>query len=130
MYLSQIPSFVQKLIRLVLMMVLLCSAQLSAAALPAKGPITLAGVKATLWGEYAIQPMLFPAEEWRFNVVVVPKDVRQGTLIKMAQDFYVKHPNTRARFFSDTTHLKQYVDRDRYRNDKTGQVKEVDFPKS
>lgn len=100
------------------------------AAPPAKGPITLAGVKATVWGEYAIRPMLFPAEEWRFHVVVVPKEVRQGTLIKMAQDFYAKHPNTRARFFSDTTHLKQYVDRDRYMNDKTGKVKEVDFPKS
>lgn len=50
--------------------------------------------------------MLFPAEEWRFYVVVVPKDVRQGLLIKMAQEFYAKHPNTRVRFFSDKTHLR------------------------
>lgn len=97
---------------------------------PVKGPTTLAGVKATVWNDYSIRPMLFPAEEWRFVVVVVPKDVRQGTLIKMAQDFYAKYPNTRARFFSDTKHLKQYVDRDRYVNDKTGKVREVDFPKS
>lgn len=100
------------------------------AAAPAKGPITLAGVKAAVWGDYSIRPMLFPTEDWRFFVVVVPKDVRQGTLIKIAQDFYAKHPNTRVRFFSDTKHLKQYVDRDRYVNDKTGKVKEVAFPKS
>ncbi len=110
--------------------VLLLGAAPAFAAPPAKGPVTLAGVKATVWGDYAIRPMLFPAEEWRFYLVVVPKEVRQGTLIKMAQDFYAKHPNTRARFFSDTAHLKQYVDRDRYMNDKTGKVKEVDFPKS
>ena len=103
---------------------------LANAAPPAKGSITLAGVKATVWGEYSITPMLFPGEEWRFHVVVVPKDVRQGTLIKMAQEVYAKHPNTRVRFFSDTAHLKQYVDRDRFMNDKTGKVKEVAFPKS
>lgn len=109
---------------------LLGTAQAQATTTPAKGPISLAEVKASVWGEYAIQPMLFPAETWRFHVVVVPKDVRQGTLIKMAQDFYKKHPNTRARFFSDTKHLQQYVDRDRFMNDKTGKVKEVAFPKS
>lgn len=102
----------------------------SFAATPAKGAITLAGVKATVWGEYSIRPMLFPSEEWRFVVIVVPKEVRQGTLIKMAQEFFVRYPNTRARFFSDTKHLRQYVDRDRFMNDKTGKVKEVDFPKA
>lgn len=97
---------------------------------PAKGPLELAGVKASVWGEYSIEPMLFPGESWKFVVVVVPKDVRQGALIKMAQDFYRLYPNTRARFFSDTAHIKQYADRDRYMNDKTGKVKEVPFPKS
>lgn len=130
MYLTRTPSFVQKLTHLLFLAMLFGSATLAMAAPPTMGSLTLAGVKATVWGDYAIRPMLFPAEEWRFHVVVVPKDVRQGTLIKMAQDFYAKHPNTRARFFSDTTHLKQYVDRDRYMNDKTGKVKEVDFPKS
>lgn len=129
MYDQPRPVLVQKLTRLFFLTVLLGCAHLAMAAPPAKGPITLAGVKAAIWGDYAIRPMLFPTEEWRFHVIVVPKEVRQGTLIKMAQDFHTKHPNTRARFFSDTTHLKQYVDRDRYMNDKTGKVKEVDFPK-
>jgi hypothetical protein len=72
--------------------------------------------------------VLFPNEEWEFFVIIVPNDVRQGTLVKMAKDFYSKYPNTRARFFSDKAHIQQYVDRDRYVNDKTGRVKEVEFP--
>lgn len=100
------------------------------ASAPAKGAITLAGVKATIWGSYQIQPMLFPGEAWTFHVIVVPADVRQGTLIEMAKAFYAKYPQTRARFFSDTKHVQQYADRDRYMNDKTGKVKEVEFPPS
>jgi hypothetical protein len=100
------------------------------ASVPTKGPLTLAGAKTTVWGAYDIRPMLFPNETWTFHVVMVPADVRQGTLIEMAKAFYAKHPNTRARFFSDAKHIKQYVDRDRYINDKTGTVKEVDFPPS
>jgi hypothetical protein len=86
------------------------------AAPPAKGTITLAEVKATVWGEYAITPMLFPGKDWRFHLVVVPKDVRQGTFVKMAQEFSAKQPHTRARFFSDTAHLKQCAGRDRFMN--------------
>lgn len=97
---------------------------------PQKGPLVLAGVNAEVWGSYKIRQMLFPNEEWQFYVLVVPKDVRQGTLIKIAKDFYGKYPNTRARFFSDNKHIKQYVDRDMYMNDKTGKVKEVPFPNS
>lgn len=123
-------SALRRLMCLAALAPLLLGTQWAHAAPPAKGPIILAGVKASIWGEYAIQPMLFPAEEWRFYVVVLPKDVRQGALIKMAQEFHAKHPNTRARFFSDTAHLKQYADRDRFMNDKTGKVKEVAFPRS
>lgn len=100
------------------------------AASPTKGPITLAGVKSSVWGSYEIRPMLFPSETWRFYVIVVPADVRQGTLIEMSKDFAKKFPQTRARFFSNSKHIQQYVDRDRYMNDKTGTVKEVDFPPS
>ena len=100
------------------------------AAPPAKGPLVLGDTKAEVWGSYKIRHMLFPKEEWQFIVVVVPKDVRQGTLIRMAKDFYAKYPNTRARFFSDKRHIQQYVDRDRYMNDSTGRVREVDFPDS
>lgn len=98
------------------------------AASPAKGPQTLSGVTLEVWGSYKIRHMLFPKEEWEFFVIVVPKDVRQGTLIKIAKGFYAKYPNTRARFFSDKKHIQQYADRDRYMNDKTGKVREVDFP--
>ena len=100
------------------------------AAPPAKGPLVLGDMKVEVWGSYKIRHMLFPKEEWQFIVVVVPKDVRQGTLIRMAKDFYAKYPNTRARFFSDKRHIQQYVDRDRYMNDSTGRVREVDFPDS
>jgi hypothetical protein len=100
------------------------------AAVPGKGPLMLAGTKAEVWGSYKIRQMLFPSEEWEFVVVVVPKDVRQGTLIQMAKAFYTKYPKTRARFFSDKRHIQQYVDRDRYINDTTGQAPEVDFPDS
>lgn len=98
---------------------------------PAKGSLmTLADVKTEVWGSYKIRHMLFPSEEWEFVVVVVPKNVRQGTLILMAKDFFAKHPNTRARFFSDKRHIQQYVDRDRYVNDSAGRVREVAFPDS
>jgi len=101
-----------------------------AASLPSKGPLQLGEVKTDVWGSYKIRHALFPSEEWQFFVVVVPPDVRQGTLIKMAKEFYSKYPDTRARFFSDKTHIQQYIDRDRYINDKTGTVKEVPFPSS
>lgn len=96
----------------------------------AKGPLSLAGVETEVWGSYKIQPTLFPHEVWDFVVVVVPVEVRQGSLIKIAKDFNAKHPMTRVRFFSDKQHIQQYVDRDRYYNDSTGSVKEVDFPDS
>lgn len=101
-----------------------------AASQPSKGPLHLSGVNTEVWGSYKIRHALFPSEEWQFFVVLVPSDVRQGTLIKIAKEFYAKYPDTRARFFSDKTHIQQYVDRDRYVNDKTGTVKEVDFPPS
>lgn len=100
------------------------------AAPPTKGSMVLGDTKAEVWGSYKIRHMLFPKEEWEFVVVVVPKDVRQGTLIQMAKDFYAKYPNVRVRFFSNKRHIQQYVDRDRYMNDKTGRVREVDFPDS
>lgn len=102
----------------------------AAAAKPAKGSLVLNGTNPEVWGSYKIKHMLFPDEEWEFFVVVVPKDVRQGTLIKIAKEFYAKYPNTRVRFFSDKKYIKQYIDRDRYVNDKTGKVKEVEFPNS
>ncbi len=72
--------------------------------------------------------MLFPDEQWEIFVVVIPKDIGQGALGKIASEFYKKYPRTRARFFNDRRYIQQYVDRDRYINDKTGKVKEVDFP--
>ncbi len=93
-----------------------------------KGPITLAATPAEVWGSYKIKHMLFPNEQWEFYVILVAEDVRQGALIEMARDFYSKFPNTRARFFSDKQHIKQYLDRDIYLNDKTGQAIEVEFP--
>ena len=95
-----------------------------------KGEITLASVSSDIWGSYTISQMLFPNEQWKFFVVVVPKDVRQGTLIEMAKDFYSKFPKTRARFFSDEKYVQQFVDRDRYVNDRTGSVAKVDYPDS
>ncbi len=95
-----------------------------------KSTITLATVSAEVWGSYKIRHMLFPNEKWVFYVIVVPKHVRQGTLIEMAKDFYSKFPKTRARFFSDKQHIQQYLDRDIYMNDKTGTAKKVDFPDS
>lgn len=93
-----------------------------------KGPIVINGTNLEVWGSYKIKQMLFPDEEWEFFVIVVPKDVRQGTLIKIAKEFYSKYPNTRVRLFSDKKHIQQYVNRDRYVNDKTGKVKAVEFP--
>ena len=72
--------------------------------------------------------MLFPDEEWEFYVIVVPIDVRQGTLIRIAKEFFAKYPHTRARFFSDKKHIQQCVDRDRYLNDRTDRVPKVEFP--
>jgi len=97
---------------------------------PEKGQIELASVSAKVWGSYTIRHMQFPNEKWEFYVLVVPKHVRQGTLIEMAKDFYKKFPNTRARFFSDEEHIQQYVDRDKYMNDSSGKVPEVEFPDS
>lgn len=95
---------------------------------PDKGSLTLSDINLEVWGSYKIKHMLFPNEEWQFFVIVVPKDVRQGNLIKLAKEFYAKYPNTRVRFFSDKKYIQQYADRDRYMNDKTGKVREVDFP--
>lgn len=111
-------------------LLLLVSAWSVHAAPPAKGSLVLADTKIEVWGSYTIRHMLFPNEEWEFIVIVVPKDVRQGTLIRIAKDFYSKHPNIRTRFFSDKQHIQQYVDRDRYVNDTTGGVREVSFPDS
>lgn len=113
-----------------MLLVFLFSTSLFAAAQPSKGALVLAGVKTEVWGSYKIRHSLFLSEEWEFFVMVIPADVRQGTLIKMAKEFYAKFPNTRARLFSDRTHIQQYVDRDRYVNDNTGKVKEVPFPDS
>ncbi len=123
--------FLSSKLKLVLILLLLISAPaFSQERGPEKGEITLASVPSEIWGSYTISQMLFPNEQWRFYVVVVPKDVRQGTLIEMAKDFYSKFPKTRARFFSDKKHIQQYVDRDRYVNDRTGNVAEVAFPDS
>jgi hypothetical protein len=98
------------------------------AATPETGPLNLNGINLEVWGSYKIRHTLFPKEEWEFFVIVAPKDVRQGTLIKIAKDFYAKYPDTRVRFFSDKRYIQQYADRDRYMNDKTGKVREVEFP--
>ncbi|WP_375056643.1 hypothetical protein [Zobellella sp. DQSA1] len=113
-----------------LLLMLACGVAYATGTQPSKGPLPLAEVKAEVWGSYSIRHSLFPSEEWEFFIVVVPTDVRQGTLIKMAKEFYEKYPNARARFFSDKKHIQQYVDRDRYINDKSGKVKEVPFPDS
>lgn len=97
---------------------------------PSKGSLVLNKTNIEVWGSYKIKHMLFPSEEWEFFVLVVPKDVGQGTLIKIAKEFYAKYPNTRARFFNDKKHIQQYIDRDRYINDKTGKVRAVEFPNS
>lgn len=112
---------------LVLLLLVGASGYVSAAS-PTKGPLTLSSINMEVWGSYKIRHMLFPNEEWNFFVIVVPKDVRQGALIKVAKEFYAKFPNTRVRFFSDAKHVQQYVDRDRYMNDKSGKVREVNFP--
>ena len=95
-----------------------------------KGKFEIGGVPVEVWGHYNIKHMLFPGETWVFNVIVVPADTRQGDLIDIAKEFYRKYPKTRARFFSDTLHIKQYVERDIYMNDKTGKAKKVEFPDS
>lgn len=100
------------------------------ASAPTKGNVILAGMKSTIFGAYQIEHMLFPGEVWLFYLVVVPANVRQGTLIEIAKDFYMKYPKTRVRFFSDTKYIQQYADRDQYVNDKTGKVRVVDFPPS
>lgn len=97
---------------------------------PKKGEIVLSNTKVEVWGSYKIRHMLFQGEEWEFFVLVVPSDVRQGTLIKIAKDFYLKHPMTRARFFSDKQHIQQFVDRDIFVNDRSGRAKKVEFPDS
>jgi hypothetical protein len=112
---------------LVLFLLVGASGNVSAAS-PVKGPLTLSGTNLEVWGSYKIRHMLFPKEEWEFFVIVLPKDVRQGTLIKIAREFYAKYPNARVRFFSDKKHIQQYIDRDRYMNDKTGKIREVEFP--
>jgi hypothetical protein len=97
---------------------------------PEKGPLVLANIDLEVWGSYELRHMLFSNELWTFYVVVVPESVRQGTLIEIAKEFYSKYPNTRVRFFSNTKHIQQYVDRDVYVNDKTGLAKEAQFPDS
>ena len=98
------------------------------AASPETGSLFLGGTNLEVWGSYKIRHMLFHDEEWEFFVIVVPIDVRQGTLIKIAKEFFAKYPNTRVRFFSDKKYIQQYVDRDRYINDRTDRVPKVEFP--
>lgn len=93
-----------------------------------KGTSVIAGVPVEVWGSYEISPVLFKGEEWKFYIVVVPKDIKKDALIKVAKEFYSKHPETRVRFFSDKTHIQQFVDRDIFYNDRTGYVEEVAFP--
>ena len=118
-----------RLAQLVFVLFLFLGSSWSAfAAPPTKGPLVLAGTNLEVWGSYKIRQVLFPREEWEFFVIVVPKSVRQGTLIRIAKAFYEKYPNTRVRFFSDKRHIQQYIDRDRYINYSTGRLREVDFP--
>lgn len=93
-----------------------------------KGKYELAGTTIEIWGSYKIHHMLFPDEEWTFYIVVVPRDLRQGGLIKLAKELYAAYPNTRFRFFSDKKYIQQYIDRDRYINDPSGRIEAVDFP--
>lgn len=95
-----------------------------------KGPIVLANTRLEVWDSYELRPMLFSNEIWTFYIVVVPEAVRQGTLIEIAKEFYSKYPKVRVRFFSNTKHIQQYIDRDIYVNDRTGQAKEAEFPDS
>ena len=100
----------------------------ASAASPEKGPLLLGDTNLEVLGSYKIRHMLFHDEEWEFFVIVVPIDVRQGTLIRIAKEFFAKYPNTRARFFSDKKYIQQYIDRDRYINDRTDKVPKVEFP--
>ena len=119
------PGFTKLLVALFL--VVAANGQ-AAPASPEKGPLFLGDTSLDVWGSYKIRHMLFPDEEWEFYVIVVPIDVRQGTLIRIAKEFFAKYPHTRARFFSDKKHIQQYVDRDRYLNDRTDRVPKVEFP--
>lgn len=92
--------------------------------------LTLAGTNVEVWGSYKIKHMLFPDEDWEFYVIVLPASTSQQGLIAIAKDFYLRFPKTRARFFTDQRLIQQYVDRDRFVNDKTGRVAQVEFPDS
>jgi hypothetical protein len=69
--------------------------------MPKKGHLLLANTEIEILGSYKIKHMLFPNEEWEFFIVIVPDYISQKSLINIAKDFYIKYPNTRARFFND-----------------------------
>ena len=95
---------------------------------PGVGPLEISTGNLEVWGTYKIRPMLFPAEEWEFFVVVVPAGTESQDLGRLAREFFVKYPKTRVRFFSDKRYIQQYVDRDRFFNDQSGGIPEVPFP--
>jgi len=92
------------------------------------GQLNLAGYETNVWGSYTISHMIFPNESWEFWIVIVPISITKNKLIEIAKDFYLKHPQTRARFFNDSQYIQQYIDRDIFVNDSTGTEKEVPFP--
>jgi len=116
--------------KLILISLLLLISWETFAVMPKKGHLLLANTEIEILGSYKIKHMLFPNEEWEFFIVIVPDYISQKSLINIAKDFYIKYPNTRARFFNDKKHIQQYIDRDRYVNDRTGRVPEVEFPNS
>lgn len=93
-----------------------------------KGPLNISGVGLEVVSSYSIYQMLFPNEEWKFDVILVPAETKQGSLIKISKELYKKYPKTRVRFFSDRKYIDQYIKRDIYINDTSGKVKSVDFP--
>lgn len=122
-------SYIKKC-KLILISLLILVSWETFAVMPKKGHLLLANTEIEILGSYKIKHMLFPNEEWEFFIVVVPDYVSQKSLIHIAKDFYIKYPNTRARFFNDKKHIQQYIERDQYVNDRTGRVREVEFPNS
>ena len=75
----------------------------------------------TEWGSYE-------AGGWSWKVIIIPKNSSSEAPLYIAKDISKKYPKTRVRFFNDDTKIQQFVDRDRYFNDRTGKVKKVPFP--
>lgn len=94
----------------------------------AQGAISLAGISVEVWGSYEITHVMYPGENWRQWVLIVPKDTSRKDLVCIAEHFWSRYPESYTLIFNNTTHLQQYVDRDRYFNDQTNTVPEVDFP--